>query len=198
LDSPSVRLTSEQIDWESVEHSESFQELVHERRAFVLPRTAFFLIWYVAFIILAGYAPDFMAESVYQGLTVGYCLALTQFVMVWYLGLSYLKKADRVFEPLERAAAEHARSLPHRAGAPASETAPSTAGGDGSTGGVAVSYMYDNKPETARIVAGGDTITIFADQDGLPATFKRHEFMSANDRGQFSTGDFGQQKKGLL
>ena len=29
-----------------------------------------------SFILLAGYAPDFMGKSVYQGLTVGYCLAL--------------------------------------------------------------------------------------------------------------------------
>jgi hypothetical protein len=110
--------------------------------------------------------------------------------MVWYLGLSYLKKADTVFEPLEHAAAEHARSLPHRAGAPTSESSPSPSGG--STGGVAVSYMYDDQRETARIVAGGDTIQIFADESGLPATFKRNEFMSALDRG---TG-FG--PKGLL
>lgn len=125
MDSPSVKLTSEQIDWESVESSEPFQELVHKRRAFVLPATAFFLIWYLAFIVLAGYAPDFMARSVYEGLTVGYVLALTQFAMVWGLGLAYLKKADRVFEPLERAAADHARSLPHREGAPVSADSPS-------------------------------------------------------------------------
>ena len=192
MDSPSVKLTSEQIDWESVERSEPFQELVRKRRSFVVPGTAFFLVWYLAFIILAGYAPDFMAESVYEGLTVGYCLALTQFVMVWGLGLWYLKKADREFEPLERAAAEHALSLPHREGAPPT---PPTGEGRFSSGsretGVPVNYMYDDKPETARIVAGNDTIAIFADEHGLPATFKRQDFMSALDRG------FG-EKKGLL
>ena len=40
----------------------------------------------MAFILLAGYAEDFMASSVYEGLTVGYVLALTQFVMVWCSG----------------------------------------------------------------------------------------------------------------
>jgi uncharacterized membrane protein (DUF485 family) len=54
----------------------------------------------MGFILLAGYAPDFMAESVYEGLTIGYCLALTQFVMVFVLGLWYLRKADREFDPL--------------------------------------------------------------------------------------------------
>ena len=54
----------------------------------------------MAFILLAGYAEDFMASSVYEGLTVGYCLALTQFVMVLALGLMYLRKADREYDPL--------------------------------------------------------------------------------------------------
>src|SRR5918998_6408617 len=82
------------IDWERAERSPEFRELVAARRRFVLPATIFFLAWYLGFILLAGYAPDFMAESVYQGLTVGYCLALTQFVMVAALGLMYLRRAE--------------------------------------------------------------------------------------------------------
>jgi len=92
------------IDWEAIERSPEFQELVHKRRSFVIPCTVFFLTWYLGFIVLCAYAPDFMGESVYQGLTVGYCLALTQFVMVFVLGIWYLRKADHVFDPL----AEHA------------------------------------------------------------------------------------------
>ena len=70
---------------------------------FVLPATIFFLAWYIGFVLLAGYAPDFMKRSVYEGLTVGYCLALTQFVMVGALGLAYLRRAERVFDPLAEA-----------------------------------------------------------------------------------------------
>ena len=86
--------------WESIEHSPEFQELVRKRRSFVVPATIFFLAYYMAFILLCGYAPDFMADSVYQGLTVGYCLALTQFVMVFVLGILYLRKSDRDYDPL--------------------------------------------------------------------------------------------------
>jgi uncharacterized membrane protein (DUF485 family) len=88
------------LDWEAIERSPEFQELVSRRRSFVLPATIFFLAYYMAFILLAGYAPDFMASSVYEGLTVGYVLALTQFVMVFVLGILYLRKADRVYDPL--------------------------------------------------------------------------------------------------
>jgi uncharacterized membrane protein (DUF485 family) len=87
-------------DWERIGRSPEFQELVRKRRSFVVPATIFFLAYYMAFILLAGYASDFMAESVYQGLTVGYCLALTQFVMVFALGILYLRKSDRDYDPL--------------------------------------------------------------------------------------------------
>ena len=98
-------------DWEAIERSDEFRELVSKRRSFVVPATIFFLAYYMGFILLAGYAPDFMGESVYEGLTVGYCLALTQFVMVFVLGIWYLRKADKEFDPLAdavvAAAAEH-------------------------------------------------------------------------------------------
>ncbi len=96
------------IDWEAVEASSEFQELIAAKRRFVLPATIFFLAWYIGFILLAGYAPDFMARSVYQGLTVGYCLALTQFVMVFALGLMYLRRAERTYDPLADAVVRHA------------------------------------------------------------------------------------------
>ena len=95
-------------DWERIEQSPEFQELVHKRRSFVLPATIFFLAYYMGFILLAGYAEDFMASSVYQGLTVGYCLALTQFLMVFVLGLMYLKRSDRDYDPLSRRVVEMA------------------------------------------------------------------------------------------
>jgi uncharacterized membrane protein (DUF485 family) len=95
------------IDWVAAEQSPEFQELVKKRRAFVIPATVFFLAWYFGFIILAGYAPDFMGrEFLTDGLTVGYALALSQFVMTWVLGWLYVRRATRVFDPLAARAAE--------------------------------------------------------------------------------------------
>jgi Protein of unknown function, DUF485 len=45
-------------------------------------------------------------EFITDGLTVGYALALTQFLMTWGLGWLYLRKADRVFDPLAERAAQ--------------------------------------------------------------------------------------------
>jgi uncharacterized membrane protein (DUF485 family) len=104
-----------EIDWAAAERSPEFRELIKRKRAFVVPATIFFLAWYFGFIILAGYAPDFMGrEFITDGMTVGYALALTQFLMVWGLGWWYLRKADREFDPLAERAAEVALA----AGAP--------------------------------------------------------------------------------
>ncbi len=88
------------IDWQAIEASPEFQELVRRRRSFVLPATIFFFVWYMGFILLTAYAQDLMSERVYEGLTVGYCLALTQFVMVLVLGLMYLSRSNKVYDPL--------------------------------------------------------------------------------------------------
>jgi len=90
------------IDWEKAAHSPEFEELEHSRRSWVVPATIFFMAWYFGFIILAGYASDFMGESIYEGFTVGYLIALSQFVMVWVLAGLFLRKADRDFDPLAR------------------------------------------------------------------------------------------------
>ncbi len=109
------------VDWEAIERSPEFQELVRRRRRFVVPATVFFLAWYLGFILLAGYAEDFMAESVYQGLTVGYVLALTQFGMVGVLGLMYLRRSARVYDPLSEEVARSAGQSDNLARAPRTE-----------------------------------------------------------------------------
>ena len=96
-----------EIDWVAAERSPEFRELVKRKKAFVLPATVFFLAWYFGFIVLAGYAPDFMGEEIlFDGFTIGYLLALSQFVMTWGLGAWYLRKADKEFDPLAERAAQ--------------------------------------------------------------------------------------------
>ena len=101
-----------EIDWEAAERSPEFRELVTRRRRFVLPATIFFLAWYFGFIILAGYAPEFMGrEFLTDGLTVGYVLALSQFLMTWGLAAWYLRKSDKTFDPLAARARESVEAM---------------------------------------------------------------------------------------
>jgi uncharacterized membrane protein (DUF485 family) len=117
---PDAGIAPAAVDWEAIEASPEFKELIRRKRRFVVPATIFFLSWYLGFIILAGYAEDFMGKSVYEGLTVGYVLALSQFVMVWGLSWWYLRKSDREFDPLQRRVLDHAsrREVPERVSEP--------------------------------------------------------------------------------
>ncbi len=107
-DASSGRDQHPEIDWVAAERSPEFRELIKKRRNFVLPATIFFFAWYFGFILLAGYAPGFMGESIYEGFTVGYLLALSQFIMTWVLAGLYVRRSGRVFDPLSRKAAETA------------------------------------------------------------------------------------------
>lgn len=104
------------IDWEAAENSPEFKDLIKKKRNFVLPATIFFFVWYFGFILLAGLAPDFMGQFVFaEGLTLGYLLALTQFIMTWVLAGWYVRKATRDFDPLAKRAAD--KALESRSGA---------------------------------------------------------------------------------
>ena len=114
-----------EIDWNAAAASPEFNELVRRRRSFVIPVLGFVFVWYFGFIALASYAPDFMGERLIEGFTVGYALALTQFLMTWFLGWLYLRQADRVFDPLAKKAAERALHGAGTTGAPRA-TGPTT------------------------------------------------------------------------
>lgn len=120
------------VDWDAAANSPEFKELITQKRRFVVPATVFFLSWYFGFIILAGVAPDFMGEKVIEGVTIGYIFALSQFIMVWVLAAAYLRRADKVFDPLAAKAAE--RALQGERGDPAAASeARVMPAGDGST-----------------------------------------------------------------
>ncbi len=103
------------VDWLAIEAMPEFRELQAKRRRFVVPATIFFLSWYVLFVLLAGYAEDFMgSEVLVDGLTVGYLLALTQFLMVWGLGWAYLRYSARVLDPLRERVVAQATELAER------------------------------------------------------------------------------------
>lgn len=89
-------------EWTAIADSPEFKELSRKRRSFVVPATVFFMVWYFGFIILAGYAPDFMGERVVEGVTVGYLFALSQFIVVWVLAGLYLKRSRNVLDPLRQ------------------------------------------------------------------------------------------------
>ena len=87
-------------DWETISSSPEFQVLRHRLRRFVFPMAAIFLAWYLLYVLLASYAPAFMAIKLMGNINVGLVFGLLQFVSTFLITFLYVRFADRRFDPL--------------------------------------------------------------------------------------------------
>lgn len=87
------------IDYIAVEESAEFRALKRTHRSFVFPLTAFFLIWYFAYVLLAAFATDFMSQRVWGDITVGLLFGLGQFVTTFAITMAYVSFANRKLDP---------------------------------------------------------------------------------------------------
>jgi uncharacterized membrane protein (DUF485 family) len=99
------------MDWQAIEGSPEFQELVRARRSFLVPATIVFLVGAIGYLLLAAFATDFMGKEVLGGVPIAWLAALTQVLLTWLITWAYLRKADSTFEPLEQRAAEAATRM---------------------------------------------------------------------------------------
>ena len=85
--------------YEEVQASPEFQDLRKRFRGFVFPATAFFLIWYFVYVLLAAFAPGFMSIKVVGYINVGLIFGLLQFVTTFGITIIYVRWANREFDP---------------------------------------------------------------------------------------------------
>jgi uncharacterized membrane protein (DUF485 family) len=90
----------EVAQWEGLESTTEFKQLVRARLRFVVPATIFFLAYYFLLPLANGLAPKFMRTNVIGHVNIAYLFALSQFVVAWLLAFFYIRQADRVFDPL--------------------------------------------------------------------------------------------------
>ncbi|CAL9401112.1 DUF485 domain-containing protein [Streptomyces sp. enrichment culture] len=76
-----------------VQRSAAFQEVRSRYRRFVIPGTAAFLLWYVAYVVTATGAPDLMARPVAGAVNVGMLAGLGQFLTTFLLTWAYTRHA---------------------------------------------------------------------------------------------------------
>ncbi|MGI9088279.1 MAG: DUF485 domain-containing protein [Chthoniobacterales bacterium] len=96
-------------DWERIAASEKFKALLKAKRRFILPATAFFLLYYFALPYLVGYHTRFMQRKVWGEVNLAYLFALSQFFMAWGLAALYViaasgwdRKARELIEQAQR------------------------------------------------------------------------------------------------
>jgi uncharacterized membrane protein (DUF485 family) len=85
--------------YEEVQRTPEFQELRHRLRRFVFPMSAAFLLWYLLYVLLASFAPAFMATKLVGNFNVGLVIGLLQFVSTFAITAVYVRYANRHLDP---------------------------------------------------------------------------------------------------
>ena len=96
-------------EWDAIESDPEFRRLIALKRRFIVPATIFFIAYYLALPVLAGFAPALLAKPAIGPLNVGYVFALSQFAMAWILLALYIQRA-RFFDLLEAQIVRRVRS----------------------------------------------------------------------------------------
>ncbi|ONI90278.1 hypothetical protein ALI22I_13260 [Saccharothrix sp. ALI-22-I] len=86
-------------DFVALQASPDFRELRRRITIFVVPATCAFLLWYLGYVAMSAYAPDFMGTPVYGVLNIGLMFGLLQFVTTITLTLVYARYARRKLDP---------------------------------------------------------------------------------------------------
>ena len=96
----SVDRSTTTTDWEAVQAQPDFQDLRHRLRSFVFPVAGLFLAWYLLYVLLATYAPSFMAIKLFGQINVGLVFGLLQFVSTFAITALYVRFANNRLDPL--------------------------------------------------------------------------------------------------
>ncbi|MGW2561969.1 DUF485 domain-containing protein [Streptomyces sp. NPDC001514] len=79
--------------YQEVQRSAAFQEVRSRYRRFVVPATAVFFVWYVAYVVAATAAPGLMARPVAGAVNVAMVAGLGQFLSTFLLTWAYARHA---------------------------------------------------------------------------------------------------------
>ncbi|QTX05844.1 DUF485 domain-containing protein [Agromyces archimandritae] len=91
---------TESVDFGAVQKSEEFQTLRSRHRKFVFPVLAVCLVWYLLYVVLAGWATDFMSTPVFGHVNIGIILGLAQVVTTFAVTMWYVSYANKKLDPI--------------------------------------------------------------------------------------------------
>ena len=87
-------------EYREAQDSPEFLELKRRFRRFAFPMTFAFLAWYLLYVLLSTYAPDFMATEVLGNVNLGILLGLAQFVTTFAITHLYVAHANKNTDPI--------------------------------------------------------------------------------------------------
>jgi len=94
-------------EWVRVERTSAFKELVKRKRAFIIPATIFFMLFYFGLPFLAAFT-TVLNVKVIGPLTLAYIYAFAQFAMTWIIMHLYVSRANKWDGMVDRARHEAA------------------------------------------------------------------------------------------
>jgi uncharacterized membrane protein (DUF485 family) len=111
MTSPSSNVSgeAEPPDWNAIEDSSAFKQLLHARRKFVIPVFLLYGAYYLLLHLSFGLAPRFMSTPVFGALTLAYVFALSQFVSGGIVAILYLRFSARIDERIKKLLLDRSR-----------------------------------------------------------------------------------------
>ena len=96
-------------EWVRVERTEAFKDLLRRKKAFIIPASIFFMIFYFGLVFLGAFT-TVLNVKVAGPLTLAYVYAFAQFAMTWILMHVYVRQANKWDDLVERSRTEAADS----------------------------------------------------------------------------------------
>jgi len=96
-------------EWIRLERTSAFEELIQRKKAFIIPATIFFLIFYFGLPVLAAFT-TLLNFQVIGAISGAYAYAFAQFAMTWILMHLYVSRANKWDGIIDRARHEAAET----------------------------------------------------------------------------------------
>ncbi|MDQ2708155.1 MAG: DUF485 domain-containing protein [Actinomycetota bacterium] len=93
------RVTVNVARYERVQSSPEFVGLRRRRRLFVIPVSVAFALWYAGYLVLAAYAPGFMAIKLLGNITVALVGGVVHVLSILLIATAYVRYMNRTIDP---------------------------------------------------------------------------------------------------
>jgi uncharacterized membrane protein (DUF485 family) len=84
---------SAEPDWTALARSPQFRELMASRRRFLVAGTAFYSLYFLAFLCLLGFAPDTMSENAFGSVSLALVGGMSLVVLALAMAFLHARKS---------------------------------------------------------------------------------------------------------
>ena len=99
--------THAEPDWAALARSPQFRELMASRRRFLVAGTAFYSLYFLAYLCLLGFAPDTMSKYLFGSVTYALAGGMSLVVLAFVMAFLHARKSgewERMAQSVVRSA----------------------------------------------------------------------------------------------